>query len=203
MKKINGTLARSILLVIVISLSFRVTGQTAMPEELTKNSLKEQLKYLEERTRIYENYRAIREDMFQQIKLNITDSVTLSGNKIAALTSKVSVLNHKIDSLSATLAETKTLLEEMTRTKNSIKVVGIQVEKTIYNSVMWIIIAGLLILLGLGFLVFRRTISSSSNLKKELKELNDEFLAYKKTTREAREKMSMDHFNEIRKLKGG
>jgi hypothetical protein len=30
-------------------------GQAALPDELTGNSIKEQIKYLEERTRIYEN----------------------------------------------------------------------------------------------------------------------------------------------------
>jgi hypothetical protein len=38
--------------------------------------------------------------------------------------------------------------------------------------------------------------------KKEFQDLKVEFEAYRKTSREAREKLTMDHFNEIKKLKG-
>jgi hypothetical protein len=68
---------------------------------------------------------------------------------------------------------------------------------------MWTIVAALAALLALGFIVFKRNLSVSLNFKKELVELKTEFEAYKKTSREAREKMSMDHFKEITRLKGG
>jgi uncharacterized membrane-anchored protein YhcB (DUF1043 family) len=68
---------------------------------------------------------------------------------------------------------------------------------------MWTILGGLLALLLLGFLVFQRNLSTTSNTKKEFQELKNEFEAYRKTTREAREKLTMDHFNEIKRLKGG
>ena len=44
--------------------------------------MKEQLNYIEEKTRIYENYRAIREDMFQKLKGNISDTLSSANNKI-------------------------------------------------------------------------------------------------------------------------
>jgi uncharacterized membrane-anchored protein YhcB (DUF1043 family) len=65
------------------------------------------------------------------------------------------------------------------------------------------IIIGLICALVFGFLAFKRNLSVTQNTKKELVELKDEFESYRKTSREAREKMSMDHFNEIRRLKGG
>jgi uncharacterized membrane-anchored protein YhcB (DUF1043 family) len=68
---------------------------------------------------------------------------------------------------------------------------------------MWTIVAGLVAILVIGFLAFKRNLSVTFNTKKELRELKDEFEAYRKTSREAREKMSMDHFNELKKLRGG
>ena len=50
--------------------------QTAMPEVLDTGTLDNQFTYIHERTRIYENYRAIREDMFQKIRSNAMDSLT-------------------------------------------------------------------------------------------------------------------------------
>jgi hypothetical protein len=45
-------------------------------------------------------------------------------------------------------------------------------------------------------------VSLAQNRKKELKELKAEFEEYRQKSRIEREKVSMDHFNEIRKLKG-
>jgi uncharacterized membrane-anchored protein YhcB (DUF1043 family) len=68
---------------------------------------------------------------------------------------------------------------------------------------MWTILVGLIAALLIGILLFNRNLSANSNTKKEFQELKNEFEAYRKTSREAREKLTMDHFNEIRRLKGG
>ena len=190
------------LAVVVISV-IKVTGQVTMPDILQKSSLKEQLNYIEEHTIIYENYRAIREDMFQKIKRNVTDTLSSLNIKIAGLNKTASALNRTIDTLRTNLSSTQTRLEEMTVTKNSIRVAGIEVNKATYNKIMWTILAGLVATLLVGLLVFRRNLSVMSNTKREFQELKTEFEAYRKTSREAREKLTMDHFNEVKRLKGG
>jgi hypothetical protein len=204
MKKINAAGIKYVLiLVMVLLVSVKGNGQTTMPEELIKNTFKEQMRYLEERTRIYQEYRAIREDMFQKIKRNALDTVSAAKTEIAGLKILKDKLYYTIDSVNVSLNDTKNQLEEMTRTKNNIKVFGLEVNKITYNTIMWLLVAGLIALLVFGFLAFRRNISVTTNLKKELKDLKDEFEAYRKSSREAREKMSMDHFNELKKLRGG
>ena len=191
-----------ILAVMVISV-IKVTGQVTMPDVLLKSSLKDQYNYIEEHTRIYEDYRAIREDMFQKLKRNVSDTLSSINIKIAGLNKTTSALNKTIDTLRTNLSTTQTRLEEMTRTKNSIRVAGIEVNKATYNKMMWTILAGLIAALLVGFLIFKRNLSVLSDTKKEFQELKVEFEAYRKSSREAREKLTMDHFNEIKRLKGG
>ncbi len=203
MVKIYHMKIRSVLLFVVLGLfSGTAESQTSMPQELTSGTIAEQLNYLEQKTRIYEYYRAIREDMFQKIKLNLTDTLTANYNNILLLKKENVSLKQSIDTLSSTLESTKVSLKEMTDTKNSITILGLEVNKTSYNSVMWIIVAGLLAALAFGFLAFKRNLDITSNRKSELDELKNEFEEYRKTTREAREKMSMEHFKEIQRLKG-
>ena len=175
--------------------------QTEMPDVLQKGSLQEQLNYIEERTRIYEYYRAIREDMFQQIKKNTLDSLTVFKAEIAELISARSTFNLRIDSLNKLITDTRIKMDDAVRTKNNIKVLGMDVNKYAYNSVMWIIIAGLVTLMVIVFLAFKRNLAVTRNTKKDLEDLKTEFEAYRKQSREAREKMSMDHFNELRRLR--
>ena len=191
-----------ILAVMVISV-IKVTGQVTMPDVLLKSSLKDQYNYIEEHTRIYEDYRAIREDMFQKLKRNVSDTLSSINIKIAGLNKTISELNRTIDTLRTNLASTRTKLEEITNTKNSIKVIGLEINKLTYNRIMWTILLALIAVLLLGFLVFKRNLSAIFNTKKEFQELKIEFETYRKTSREAREKLTMDHFNEIKRLKGG
>jgi predicted small metal-binding protein len=191
------------ILAVTIIAAIKVSGQVTMPDALLNNSLKEQMNYLDEHTRIYDNYRAIREDMFQKLKVNISDTLSAVNTKIAGLNKTAKVLNMTIDTLKANLESTRTRLDEMTKTKNSISVLGLELNKSAYNKAMWTILAGLVAALVLGFLAFKRNLSAMFNTRKEFLELKNEFETYRKTSREAREKLTMDHFNEIKRLKGG
>jgi hypothetical protein len=203
MVKIYLMKVRSVLLFVVLGLFSRTAvSQTSMPQELTNGTIQEQLNFLEQKTRIYEFYRAIREDMFQKVKLNLTDTLSVNYNNILLLKKENSLLKYTIDTLTSNLESTKVSLSEMTDTKNSIKILGLEVNKTSYNSVMWIIVAALLAILAFGFMVFKRNLVITTNRKNELDELKQEFETYRKTTREAREKMSMEHFKEIQRIKG-
>jgi hypothetical protein len=187
---------------VVVFSSTRGISQTVIPEVLAKGTLQEQMNFLEEKTRIYEDYRAIREDMFQEIKKNTIDSLTKAKSRISGFVKLTGNLNVRIDSLYNSLNVSKAELKEISRTKNSISVVGIKIEKTLYNNIMCIIIAGLAFVLVIGFLSFNRNRRVTVNTKKELNELREEFEAYRKKTRLDREKMSMDHFKEVQKLRG-
>jgi hypothetical protein len=191
-----------LLVLMLLSVAPEAKGQTAMPEVLSKGTLKEQLNYINDKTRIYEEYRAIREDMFQMIKRNSLDSLNAAKKVIAGLQKNVEDLNVTIDSLKASLVSVQANLDQMTKTKNSINLLGIEINKIAYNAVMWIIIAILAGMLAVGFMIFKRNHVVTSHTRKEFDDLKREFEAYRKASREAREKMSMAHFNELKKLRG-
>jgi len=186
----------------MLIVAIKGNGQTTMPDELNKNNIKEKINYLEEHTRIYENYRAIREDMFQKIKGNFMDSLSTAKSSIDGLRNLRSHLKSTNDSINIILETTRRNLDETTTTKNSIRVLGLEINKVTYNTLMWTIVAGLVVILAIGFLLFKRNFFVTIRTGKELKELKDEFEAYKQSSRIAREKMTMDHFNEIQRLKG-
>jgi len=190
---------------VLFVISFTVVtaiGQTAMPKELTENTIREQINYIEEHTRIYENYRAIREDMFRKINSNILDTLKAENNRVTELNELTSDLNLKADSLNALLVTTRTSLEEVTATKNKIQVLGMELKKGTYNTIMWTVLGGLAFLLVLGFLIFKRNLVVLLRTEKDLKELKEEFAAYRQSSRIAREKVEMDLFRANQKLKG-
>ena len=189
-------------IIILLAGTNRGISQSSIPEILEQGTLREQMNYLEEKTRIYENYRAIREDMFQIIKRNAVDSLSNVQGQVNILAGMNKNLLVRIDSLTISLTDTKTLLEEAVSTKENIRVFNMNLNKTAYNSIMWIIVSILLFLLVMGFLAFKRNLTVMLRTKKDLEELKSEFEVYRQKKRIEIEKMGMDHFNEIRKLKG-
>ena len=203
MKEIFSSMKPVLLSILFIIATATVSGQTGgMPEELTKSPVRDQLNYIENRTRIYENFRAIREDIFQKLKNNLADTLTSMQKRITGLNKETAALNTTIDSLNSSLTSTKTDLDNVTKSKNSISLFGMEVEKGTYNTIMWSIIIILLALLLFGFLVFQRNNKVVVNRNKDLEDLKNEFEGYRKTSREAREKMALQHFNELKKLRG-
>ena len=178
------------------------TGQTRMPGELDSAAVRSQIEYVQSHTRIYDNYRAIREDIYQKLNRNILDTIIAEKTRVMELKSLTATLNGRTDSLNNLLASTRTQLDQVTATKNKIRVLGLEINKTAYNTIMWILVGGLLLLGGIGFLIFKRNLVVLLRTEKDLKELKEEFAAYKQSSRLAREKVEMDLFRANQKLKG-
>jgi len=174
-----------------------------MPDVLSGGTLGEQVSYIKERTRIYDNYRAIREDMYQKLTGNLIDSVNLLKEEINDLSKNRRSLQSRIDSLGLALNGSINELEQVTATRNSIRFFGMEINKIAYNALTWTIILALAALSGILAATLKRNLSATNAAKKEVIELREEFEAYRKSSREAREKMSMEHFREIRRLRGG
>lgn len=202
LKAMKGIFRSAMIFTLFVTATLNGISQNGMPDELSKSPIKDQLNYVEAHTRIYDNFRAIREDIFQKLSKNINDTITYWHNQIGALKTGRSNLSARIDSLNSSLNTTKTNLDDITRSKNSINFLGMEIEKGTYNTIMWAIIIALLLVLLIGFLAFKRNQTVIVNRNKDLQDLKEEFEAYRKTSREAREKMALTHFNELKKLRG-
>jgi peptidoglycan hydrolase CwlO-like protein len=201
--KVKTVSIKSLVLAIFFAaVTHTLSGQPGITEDMAQSTVKDQFNMVEERTRIYDNFRAVREDVFQLLQKNVLDTIGTMQKKISGLNSQAAELNRTISSLNENLGKTQTGLDEMTKSKNSMNLLGIQLEKGMYNTIMWSVIIILLTLLVIGFLVFKRNQNVVVQKAKDLQELKDEFEAYRKTSREAREKMALQHFNELKKLRG-
>lgn len=198
----NPTFKTGVVAVFLIAAFIPLCGQnTGLPEVFKEESIPEQYNYLNEKTRIYENYRAIREDMYRAISRNTLDTLARYNKKITDLTRKTLQLNARIDTLNKIVTSANADLDQAVQTKESIKVIGIPLNKTTYNSIMWSITGILLLLLAIGYFTFNQNRTTTVRTKKDLDDLKSEFEEYKTKTRLEREKTNMEHFNEIKKLK--
>ncbi|MEE4117288.1 MAG: hypothetical protein V2I37_14040 [Marinilabiliaceae bacterium] len=181
--------------------SINANAQSDMPEIMQDGSLKEQLDYINERTRIYENYRAIREDIFQKMRSNTLDSLNTAKNTISGLEKTRSDLDRQITSLNEQISSINKELSEAINNRDSLMFFGISMSKSAYNKLLWSIIIGLLVLTVIVFLMFKRSFVVTKIAKTDLEDIKKEFEDFRKVAHENKEKLIVSHFNEIKKLK--
>lgn len=190
------------LLILITSASPSLMAQSnTIITVLDSAAFEAQLEFVQERTRVYNDFRAIREDVFLKMKKNAIDTLRKEKLEVARLNSELTERDFQIETLNTDLSRTKTERDQSIRTKDSFVFLGIQMQKGVYNTVMWIIVLGLLSVGVILFLMFKKSFVVTSQTKHELESIQEEYETYKKSSREKYEKLVVSHHSEIMKMK--
>ena len=92
-------------------------------------ALEGQLDYIHENTRVYNDYRAIREDVFQKLRQNIGDSLSAKRLEAARLNSKISEQGAQIEILQTDLSRALNERDYAIKNKDGLSFLGIQMKK--------------------------------------------------------------------------
>ena len=163
--------------------------------------LEQQLDYIYEQTRVYNDYRAIREDVYLKLVKNVTDTLSAARLEAEGLNNRLTEQDFQIETLNTDLARTRKEMDEAVKNRDSLSFLGIQMKKGLYNLIMWAIILGLAAVSGILITLFKRAHLVTKEVKQELNSTQKEFEQYRKTSREKYEKLVVSHHSEIMKLK--
>jgi len=188
------------LLLISITSSLKAQSNTILAV-LDSASLEAQLEFLQQKTRVYDEFRAIREDVFRKAKKNAIDSLNVQKLEVARLNSEISERDFEIETLNTNLSRTKSEKDQAIRTKDAFVFLGMEVQKGVYNTIMWILVLGFLTGSVFLFLLFKRSYAVTIQTKSELESIQGEFEEYRKSSREKYEKLVISHHNDLMKLK--
>jgi Tfp pilus assembly protein PilO len=106
--------------------------------------------------------------------------------------SRIGMLNAKIAEQDKRNADTEEKLAKSTKLQNSISLLGINVEKHVYSVILFLIIAGVLVLAGFVFMLYKKSVSTTRTLKKDYEELKEEYEAHKKSALERYTQTNME-----------
>jgi hypothetical protein len=164
-------------------------------------TISQQFKYIVKKSTRYNDYRAIRVVWFNKLQSHVLDTLTNLKSDLKSSQLLIRNQSNEIDSLNAQLIETQEKLDKSTLEKNSISIFGILMPKTAYNSIVWLLIAGLIVLISILFVAYKRGHVITSRTKHELLETKEEFESHRKRAREREEKMARKHLDELLKYK--
>ena len=195
------------LLTILLTVNFNYAQESTEAEKLSldQGPISKQFDYISKRSGNYRadgvRYEVVKESNLFKIRKNVLDSIAVMNKKTAELKTTIAGHETTITSLNKKLAETTTNLSAVTEEKDNMSFLGIQVSKGTYNIILWTIIAGLFLLLGLFVYKFRNSNILTQEAKQNLSELELEYEDHRRRALEREQKISRQLQDEINKQK--
>ena len=164
-------------------------------------TIENQFKYVFDQSYTFQIYKSVRIAWFQTLRAHVLDTLKTIKKELKTTQKLVQIKDDQLDSIKSELEKTKQDLAVTTNEKNSFRFLGILMGKNTYNSMVWLIILGLAGLLVFFVLLFKRSNMITSQTKRDLSELKDEFEDFRKRSLEREEKMARKHLDELNKYK--
>lgn len=192
----------SILFVLLfVSIANTFAARVPVERVLDTATVEQQIDYVLKRSTTYEDYKVIKSVWVTKLRSNILDSLTLASKAIDQRDKTLLTKAKELNEVTTELIDTKSLLAQATKEKNSLKLAGIVMNKAAYNTLLMSIIIVLLSGLAILFILYKRSLTITNRTKNDLSEIKEEFEAHRKNAREREEKMARRHLDEVLKYK--
>lgn len=165
--------------------------------ENESNSLGDQYNELKSKSNNYQIYKVVKEASLDAFWSSVRDTLANERKEINELNAEVKNLKAEVKSLNAQVEDRDNALEEQAFQIDHMSFLGIQLTKSTYITVTWIIIFALLITALVLYFRFQSAHSVTAKTKKEFATLQEEFDAHRQRTRDTETKLKRDLQTEI------
>ena len=187
MKKIIGTL---LILFGWISAS---SAQDSIPQNsLSAGTIESQFDYIYRVSNNFQEYEVVKKSNLEKLKSNILDSLQNMRKQVSDLKVLQSSQNDSITQISQTLATEIEQKEAAIDLKDSFSFLGMNIQKTVYSSIMWTLVAALAGLLAFFSVQYFRSFGRVKKAQKDLQEIQEEFDSHRKNTLERERKLKRE-----------
>lgn len=195
---------KQIFLAIALCFSILASAQNVAKNanlKLKEGPINEQFEFILQNSNKYKNYKVVKRVWIEKLKKNVSDSINAVRKDFDAEVAKVATQQTEIEKLKADLATVNQKITDLNTEKDSISLLGIQLSKGSYQTLMWGIIGVLAIL----WLFFAYKFKSSNAITKEAKtrltETEQEFEEHRKRALEREQQVRRKLQDEINKNK--
>lgn len=171
----------------------------------TKNdtlSLSKQFEQVYRRSSSYKDFKVIRKSTFQNLKKNTLDSIKIIDEKLKIESQKNTRLEQEISSVAKIRLEQNLELSEAILEKNTISFVGLKLKKNTFKIIIWSIFFMFIIIICYLAYKLKDGVRITSQAKKELTRVEEEFNSYKKKSLVRDQKLRRQLQDEINKQRG-
>ncbi|MBD3725297.1 MAG: hypothetical protein IE891_11135 [Flavobacteriaceae bacterium] len=148
----------------------------------------------------YKNFKVIDRSGISSFQSDLNSFISSAQNFTNENKLKIQEKNNRISSLESELTELKNLNTDLANQKNALSFLGISVNKSVYNIILWTLLIGFAVLGAILFLKFKRANEITESSKTILKDLEDEYECYRGACIEREMNLKRQLFNESKKL---
>ena len=164
--------------------------------------LSKQFEQVYRRSSSYKDFKVIRKTTFQDLKENTLNSIKSIDEKLKIESLKNTRLEQEINNITKTHLELDLKLSNAILEKNSISFVGLKLKKNTFKIIIWSIFFMLIILICYLAYKLKDGVKITSQAKKELTRVEEEFNSYKKKSLVRDQKLRRQLQDEINKQRG-
>ncbi len=199
----SSNLAQSLLLrfsalAFAVLAAFSAEGQNR-PGTLDSGSVAQQFEYVIDESGRYQEYKVIKRVWIDALEDHVADTLKVLRQKINGDAREISDRDNQIESLQAELNGTKETLTKTESERDSIRFLGIPMSKGAYSSMVWGLVAVLLLVAGFLFTRTRAAVGEAAANRKMHDDLQEDYDAYKKRALEREQKLKRELQDELNK----
>ena len=201
MKRVKQLLIQTIILLISGVSPELFAQRTNTQTVLEEGSVEEQFNHILNKSSTYNDYKAIKSSSIYTLRKNVFDTLNMLKADAVHRQNIIAADRVKIDSLTEELAGTQNGLAHAVKEKNSLQFLGIRMNKSVYNSITWLVIGILAISLAILILMYKRSHVVTVKALSDLEEIRDEFEKHRKRALERQEEVVRKYHAELNKYK--
>ncbi len=169
---------RCFLYLLLLCLGTSAWAQEANPATATDTPLQSQYDNMLSTSNRYREgsreFKVVRRDYLDAFMSNINDSISGYTTRIDRLEEELAGLQDQIDATSSEVRDRDATIKELNAERDSVSLLGMQLDKGTYSLVMWSLVIGLLIALLVALASTRIAASNNTSLKRERDKLAED-----------------------------
>ena len=184
-----------------LTLLFLFVSLITFSQETTKveNTINNQFDEIYRTSSSYQTYKVISKERYQKLKQNVLDSIKSSKRLISEKERLLVTEKNSINETKLLLDKTKKELDSSLKKENSISVLGIHLNKSTYNLILWGVITILIIALFYFIFKFSRSNVLTKEAQNSLIDVEQDFETHRKKSLEREQKLRRQLQDEINK----
>ncbi|TQD40034.1 hypothetical protein [Haloflavibacter putidus] len=190
--------------IFVLATLFLFFGGILQAQNTGDKNINEQFEELLESSNNYQDYKVVKQYKLTRLQKSTVNHIKELKTEIDSANVKIAKQQSQIDKLQEKLNTANADLEQVNLEKDQIKFFGLPTDKGTYQTIMWLIVLGLVLILLFFIYRFKKSNALTKEAKHKLNENEEEFELYRKKALEKQQilgRQLQDERNKVNKNK--
>lgn len=176
----------------VFQLPTMAQDTTSLQNSLNSGTISSQFDYIYRVSNGFQEYEVVKKANLEKLKSNVTDSIRVLRKEIADLKLKQNSVSDSLANFSEVLEKVNQEKEAAILEKDSFSFLGIAIEKNLYSTIMWLLVAGLAAAMAFFSVQYVRSFGRVKKAQKDLEDVQAEFDQHRKNVLERERKLKRE-----------